>query len=191
MIKPQGYDNVQAYNEFEQIEKGGHICIVKKIEETTSSTGKQMIKIYLDTASEDKQPNYFKAKWDNDTRENKTWGCIKYIVTETEYGMRDFKTFNEAVQDSNGGFAIDWNNYEKQMAGKKVCGVFRVEPYEDSYGEVKNPVKIFNFRTLQDFKDGKVKVPKDRALKNDNSNGYNNANPYADVTPVDDGDLPF
>ena len=192
MIKPQGYDNAQGYTEFEQLEKGGHICIIKKVEEGVSSKGKNMLKIFLDTAPEDKQPNFYMQKYNNDTRENKTWGCIKYIPTDgSDFGNRELKTFNEAVQGSNGNFQIDWANYEKQMVGKKVCGVFRVEEYEDNYGEVKKPIKIYTFRTIQDFKDGKVKVPKDREAKKKNT-GYGSYNDqFPDVTPVDDGDMPF
>ena len=48
MQKPQGYDNAQAFSEFETLEKGGHVCIIKKIEETTSKSGKPMLKIYLE-----------------------------------------------------------------------------------------------------------------------------------------------
>lgn len=191
MIKPQGYDNAQGFKEFEQLKAGGHICIIKSIEEGVSSTGKEMLKIFLDTDRTDEQPCYFEEKWKNDTRDTKKWGCIDYIVTASEYGVAKLKTFNEAVQGSNGNFTIDWNNYEKQMVGKKVCVVFRNEEYEDMYGEVKHSVKPYSYRTIQDFKDGKVKVPRDKKVEKKNDTSFGANNPYADVTPVDDGDLPF
>ena len=191
MIKPQGYDNAQGFKEFEQLKTGGHICIIKKVEEAISSTSKEMLKIYIDTDKTDEQPSFFEEKWKNDTRDTKKWGCIDYIVTGSEYGVAKLKTFNEAVQGSNGNFAIDWDNFTKQMTGKKVCVVFRNEEYEDMYGEIKKSVKPYNYRTIQDFKDGKVKVPKDKEIKKKDS-GYGSYNDqFPDVTPVDDGDMPF
>lgn len=59
MKKPCGYDNAQAFSEFETIERGPHIMVIKKIEDATSKSGKPMIKIFLDTDKEDKQPNFF------------------------------------------------------------------------------------------------------------------------------------
>ena len=195
MLKPQGYDNAQAFTEFETLEKGGHICIIKKIEETTSKAGKPMLKIYLDTDKSDRQPNFFTEKWKNDSRENKTWGCIHYLVTDgSEWSNKSFKTFNEAVQASNGNFPIDWNNYTEQFKGKLVCGVFRIEQYiSDSDGEIKSPVKLYSFRTLQDFKNGKVKEPKDKLIDNSASSSSTLEPPKFndDIMPVDDGDIPF
>ena len=74
MIKPQGYDNAQGFKEFEQLKTGGHICVIKKVEEGVSSTGKEMLKIYIDTDKADEQPNFFEEKWKNDTRDTKKWG---------------------------------------------------------------------------------------------------------------------
>ena len=50
MQKPQGYDTVQAFGSFVPLELGGHICVVKKVEETkTRGTNKDMLVIYIDT----------------------------------------------------------------------------------------------------------------------------------------------
>ena len=45
MQKPNNYDNTQSFGGFTPIELGGHVCIIKKVEEITSKTGKEMIKI--------------------------------------------------------------------------------------------------------------------------------------------------
>ena len=50
MHKPNNYDNTQAAGDFVPLEPGGHIMVIKKVEETTSKTGKDMLKISLDTA---------------------------------------------------------------------------------------------------------------------------------------------
>ena len=45
MLKPNNYDNTQSLGGFTPIELGGHILVIKKIEEVKSKTGKDMIKI--------------------------------------------------------------------------------------------------------------------------------------------------
>ena len=192
MKKPCGYDQAETMKEYETIERGPHIMIIKKIEDATSKTGKPMIKVFLDTDKTDKQPNFFEKRWKEDSRDNKTWGCIKYIMCDgSEFANKALKTFNEAVQASNGNFPIDWDNYNSQFAGKKVCGVFRIEQYlSDADGEVKSPVKLYSFRTIQAMNEGKIKDPKDKLL--DNSNASTSSNAFDDdITPVDDVDLPF
>ena len=78
MQKPNNYDNTQSFGGFTPIELGGHVCVIKKVEEITSKTGKEMIKISLDTDRTDSQPNYYTNSWNNDTRENKKGGCVVY-----------------------------------------------------------------------------------------------------------------
>ncbi|WP_294395685.1 hypothetical protein [uncultured Clostridium sp.] len=167
MIKPQNYDSVETFKSFEKLEIGGHICVIKKVEKVTSKTGKPMMQIYLDTDKSDKQPNYYMESYKTDTRENKKWGCIhRIILDESEMNVRNLKAFNEAVQGSNNNFEIDWNNYDKQFTGKIVCGVFRNEEYENMQGEAKMAVKVYSFRTVDDLKNGKIAVPKDKLLNN-------------------------
>lgn len=167
MIKPRNYDSVETFKTFEKLEIGGHICVIKKVEQVTSRNGKPMMQVYLDTDRTDKQPNYYTESYKNDTRENKKWGCIhRIILDENEMNVRNLKSFNEAVQGSNNNFEIDWDNYEKQFTGKIVCGVFRNEEYENSQGESKMLVKVYSFRTIDDLKNGKIAVPKDKLLNN-------------------------
>ena len=75
MNKPNDYENTQAGGNFEQIELGGHYMGLVKVEETTTKvTGKPMLVVYLDTLSNDKQPNFFNARYKEDTRPEKKWG---------------------------------------------------------------------------------------------------------------------
>lgn len=184
MIKPQNYDNVETFKNFEKLEIGGHICVIKKIEQVTSRTGKPMLQIYLDTDRNDKQPNYYTESYKSDTRENKKWGCIyRILLDDSDINTRNLKAFNEAVQGSNNNFEIDWNNYEKQLTGKIVCGVFRNEEYENHQGELKMAVKLYSFRTIDDLKNGKISEPKDKLLNIRSNND--------DLIPVSSEILPF
>lgn len=212
MKKPQNYDNTQTFGGYTPLEVGGHLCVIKKVEEATSNkTGNPMIRIYLDTTNEDKQPHYYTDKWNSDNRENKKWGCIVYQMVLDKDGncSKGFKTFVEAVKESNNGFNENclWGNepIDKFLKGKLVGGVFGREQFDflDNYGQEKTgfAVKCQGFRTIKDVKEGKVEAPKDKLLATNNNNvdpiGFNNNSPFSggsfenDITPVDDGDMPF
>lgn len=188
MQMPNDFNNVQAFTSFETLEPGAHVCVVKKIEECKSSTGKDMVRIYLDTDKSDKQPNFYEKKFKEDTRGTKKWGCIVYqLVLDTKGNTnRGFKTFIDCLEQSN-NFKVQWGDaFATSIQGKLIGGVFGREEYQNDYGESKFAVKCFNFRTVQDVKAGMVRAPKDRLLSP--SNGFNN---FDGITPADDEDMPF
>lgn len=194
MLKPNNYDNTQSLGGFTPIELGGHVLVIKKIEEVKSKkSGKDMIKISLDTDRTDSQPNYYTERWKNDTRDNKRWGCVvnQLILDKDSNTSKGFKTFIEVVKSSNQGLTDDkiFGNFplETNLKGKLVGGVFGREEYLNSYGESKFTTKCTGFRTVQDVKEGKVEAPKDKLLAP--AADYNSG--FDDVTPVDDGEMPF
>ena len=195
MLKPNNYDNVQAIGAFENIELGGHILVIKKVVETQSSTGKDMIKISLDTDRTDKQPNYYMNRWNNDKRDSKKWGCVvnQLVLDKDGNCSRGLKTFIEMVEKSNTGFKVQWgDNFAKCFEGKLIGGVFGREEYLNTYGESKFATKCTGFRTVQDVKEGKVEPPKDKLLAPQPVGlGGNGVDINSDITPVDDGDIPF
>ena len=79
MQKPNNYDNVKAPGEFTPIELGGHKLVIKQVEELTNRTGKPMIKISFDTATDDKQPGYYAEQYKSDTREQKKWSGVSWL----------------------------------------------------------------------------------------------------------------
>lgn len=166
MNKPNNYDNTQAGGNFEQIELGGHYMGLVKVEETTTkTTGKPMLVVYLDTLSNDKQPNFFNARYKEDTRTEKKWGCIHYIVTEDNEGncSRSFKSFCAALEESNKGFQMPWGtDFQKTLAGKYIGGVFGEEEYESQTGDIKMSRKVRYFCDIN--KVGEQKIPKQKLL---------------------------
>ena len=195
MQKPQGYDNVQAFGSFVPLELGGHICVVKKKKKKkTRGTNKDMLVIYIDTHSTDKQPNYYTDSYKNDTREPKKWpigGTVRQLVLDKDGNTsRGFKTFIEMVEQSNPGFKVQWgDNFCNCFKGKLVGGVFGREQYYNSYGEEKFSTKCTGFRTVEDVKEGRVEVPKDKLLNP--SNNSTTSSGFDDFTPVNDEDMPF
>lgn len=134
MKKPNNFDNTKASGSFTPITLGGHHLIIKKVEETKTKTGKDMVVVAFDMAKGDSQADYFMNEFKNDIRPEKKWPRAgrQYIVTEDNDGncSRSFKTFINAVEKSNNGFETQWGDeFVAQFKNKKIGGVF---------GEVEN-----------------------------------------------------
>ena len=62
MNKPNNYDNVSVGN-YEPVALGGHKMVIKKVVETTSRAGSEMLIVYLDFAQDDVQPGKFSKEF--------------------------------------------------------------------------------------------------------------------------------
>ena len=168
MIKPKLYDEIEI-NEFDYvpISLGGHKGIIMKAEEYTSpQSGKTSLKVSVDTAKDDKQPEYFKEQYKNDNRIDKRWSnsAIKFIsLGEEENQVKMLKAFITAYENSN-NCKFDWNKDWEQLKGKKIGLVFGMEEYESQDGTLKTNNKLREFRSID--KVDNVKIPKVKKLDN-------------------------
>ena len=157
MQKPKSFDNVAASLSFTPLELGGHVCVIKNAQETTSKTGKPMLKVALDIADGDPQAGYYLERFKNDDRENKKWPCISYVVTEDKDGnaSRGLARFVTSIESSNPGFVFPWDNVEL-LRDKRVGGVFGQEEYKATDGNIKKATKLMWFCSADKAKDAKV-----------------------------------
>lgn len=165
IAKPKAYDEININEEFEKLELGGHKGIIIKAEEYTSDfSGKKSLKVYVDTASDDKQPEYFKKQYENDTRIDRKYpnGAIKYIsLGEEENQVKMLKAFITAYENSN-GCQFDWGKDWEQLKGKKIGLVFGQEEYTSQDGTTKLATKLNQFRSID--KVDNIKIPKVKLL---------------------------
>lgn len=188
MLKPANYDRVAASLAFEPLALGGHPCIIKGVEETTSSkSGKPMLKVALDIGEGDPQAGYYADKFANDDRENKKWPCISYIVTVDNDGncSRNLASFVTSVEESNPGFQFPWDRLDL-LKGKRIGGVFGQEEYQNDKGEIKKATKLFWFRDVAKVKD--APVPKLKEYKPATRTPASQVNAFADISA---DDIPF
>lgn len=166
LVKPKMYDETNVNEEFERLTLGGHKGVIAKAEEYTSEiSGKTSLKVYVDTAKDDEQPEYFRKIYENDTRENKKYpnGAIKYVsLGENENQVRMLKSFITSVENSNNGYTYDWNKEVDQLRGKKIGLVFGNEEYLDNEGHIKLSTKLTQFRSIDKVKD--VPIPRVKKL---------------------------
>ena len=205
IAKPKAYDEININEEFEKLELGGHKGIIIKAEEYTSDfSGKKSLKVYVDTASDDKQPEYFKKQYENDTRIDRKYpnGAIKYVpLGEEENQIKMLKSFITAYENSN-GCQFDWNKDWDQLKGKKIGIIFGQEEYTSQDGTTKLATKLNQFRSID--KIDNIKIPKVKKLDNsyvdyeeyiskNNSNSTTDtvSNLFGDVVEVSPENLPF
>ena len=166
IAKPKAYDEININEEFEKLELGGHKGIIIKVEEYKSDfSGKTSLKVYVDTASDDKQPEYFKKQYENDTRIDRKYpnGAIKYIpLGEEENQIKMLKSFLTCVENSNTNYTYDWNKEVDQLKGKKIGLVFGQEEYTSQDGTTKLATKLNQFRSID--KVDNVQIPKVKLL---------------------------
>ena len=200
--KPSNYDNVEVMEfEFIPISLGGHKGIIMKAEEYTSpQSGKTSLKVSVDTAKDDKQPEYFAEQYKNDTRIDRKWSnsAIKYVpIGEEENQVKMLKSFITSYENSN-NCQFDWNKDWEQLTGKKIGIVFGMEEYENQAGELKTVNKLREFRSID--KIDNIKIPKVKKLDgtyvdyDEYINSKNSSNePFSDfgnIVEISD-ELPF
>ena len=202
IAKPKAYDEINIIEEYEKISLGGHKGIIMKAEEYTSpQSGKTSLKVSVDTAKDDKQPEYFKEQYKNDNRIDKRWSnsAIKFIsLGEEENQVKMLKAFITAYENSN-NCKFDWNKDWEQLKGKKIGLVFGMEEYESQDGTLKTNNKLREFRSID--KVDNVKIPKVKKLDNsyidyeEYINSKNNSNETfsnsGNVVEILTDDLPF
>lgn len=197
--KPSNYDNIEVMEfDYTPIELGGHKGIIMKAEEYTSpQSGKTSLKVSIDTAKDDKQPEYFKEQYKNDNRIDKRWNnsAIKYIsLGEEENQVKMLKAFITAYENSN-NCQFDWNKNWEQLTGKKIGLVFGMEEYESQDRSLKTNNKLREFRSID--KVDNIKIPKVKKLDNTyvdyeeymNSKKINDT--FESAIVYDNNDLPF
>ena len=201
--KPSNWDAVEVMEfDYSPIELGGHKGIIMKAEEYTSpQSGKTSLKVSVDTAKDDKQPEYFKEQYKNDVRIDRKWSnsAIKYIpLGEEENQVKILKAFITAYENSN-NCQFDWNKNWEQLTGKKIGIVFGMEEYENQAGELKTVNKLREFRSID--KIDNIKIPKVKKLDNsyvdyeEYINSKNSSNePFSDfgnIVEISSDSLPF
>lgn len=191
MDKPKDFDTAKAWGEYEPLPAGGYVCEIIGIDETMSRTGKKMIKIAVDIAEGDEKGRFMES-YKADSRKFKKWpnGAVVYQLTEDQDGNTHgrFKQFTECVIDSNNGFEIKWGKeFGACFKGKLIGVVFGREQYESQQdGKLKWSTKPQFFKTVQEIRDGRFKVPEDKLLNAKNTNPTE-----AGFGPISDDDIPF
>ena len=143
MQKPSDFETAQAAGNYEVLPVGTYKCKIMKAEALTSSNGKEFLKISYDI-NDGEHKEYFKKKYQNDTRMDKKWSGVWTLFTLDYNGNtnRYFKGLITSVEASNKNFKFDFDKPEL-LKDKLVGIVMREEEFEGQTGEILTAVKAF------------------------------------------------
>jgi len=156
MKKIQNWDEVKEAGTFTPLPVGPQIC---KIIAVIDDTNKEYLKIEFDIADGE-----FKGTFAESEKQFGEWpiqGTTWRSYKPTAYSF--FKNFITAIEKSNPGY--NWNWDEQTLVKKFFVANFGEEEYEDG-GAVKVSIKCREFRSLQSFREGKIKPLEIKKLKN-------------------------
>lgn len=168
ITKFNDFDKTQAYTETKQLPRGGYVCRIAGAKVEPSRDGGQYIKIAFDI-EEGEYKGFFQGKFDQNTNEDKKWpGVYSLNVPKDDGSERDswtkrrFKTFTNALEDSNEGYHFDWD--ETKFKGKLVGFVFNYREYSFNGINGMTP-NVANVTSVDKVRTGEYKIPADRLLK--------------------------
>ena len=169
--KPKDYDSVKIGG-FKVLPADGYVCRILKAEETTSKTGRDMLKIAFDI-DEGEYAGYFrdlfnerKAAAENPKDVSWPFNGTKWILFLDNEGKtnRDFKSFCTALQDSGTNvWKLDDTFDISVLKDARIGIVFRKEQHE--YNNVTSWRTVpFRFRSVASIQSGDYNVPEDKPL---------------------------
>ena len=185
--------------DFEMLKLGGHKVIIKdaRLHEGVIS-GTTSLKVNVDIAKGDKFEGYFQRQYDNSTLNPKKWsnGATRYLSLKPEY-YGYTKGFITCLENSNKGFKFDTSKGWEQLNGLICAGVFGLEEYEDSKGEIKTATKLVQFRSIDKLEN--IQIPKVKTINGTyvDYEEYNNTKKEVkevfenNVVEISDEELPF
>ena len=191
------WNDVKASTDFTALPAGGYVCKIQgaKIRTFDGKNGSfERLEVAVDIV-EGEYKDHFRRDFDSQNTEDKKWrGVLRLYVPSGDGSDQDnwsaakLKRFVNDVEDSNPGYHWDWE--ESKLKGKLVGLTFRREEWEynGKTGWKTNPFQAY---TVEDIRQNKFQMPKDKPLKGKDSTST--AQPkFEDVveTAVDD-DLPF
>ena len=184
-MKPiANWDLINEAGEFKPLPA---MVIGVRITKVVDVADKEYFEIYCDI-TKGEYKDYFKnmvASGGKDTS--------KTIRSYKQSALPFFKAFITAVEKSNPGYKWDWD--ETKLVGKGVIAVFGQEEYKDDEGNIKISTKIQEFRSLEAFNEGRIKIPELKKLPPepvvDNTGDVVGLGKNLDSIAVTDDDLPF
>ena len=157
MEKINDWEKVEAkgMDDFKALPIGAYECVIKEANIHKSETsGKESFRVAVDIASGEYK-DYFQNRYDKNTNMNKAWdnNATRYLAFQGD-NVAYFKGFITSVENSNVGYTWDWD--ETKLVGKKICGVFQYEEYENQEGKKGVKVRLTKFRSLDKIKEIEV-----------------------------------
>lgn len=197
----ENWNEVEAkgMEDFKSLPIGAYECIIKNAEVyKNQEKNKESFKVEVDIASGEYK-DYFQKRFDSNPNLLKKWdnNSTRYLAFQGD-NVSYFKGFITCVENSNTGYKWDWD--ETKLKGKKICGVYQYEEYENQEGKKGVKVRLNKFRSLDKMKDievsDSVKLLDGGYMSIDDYNEFKSNQSAeeafgASIVETDTGDIPF
>ena len=166
----------------ETLPAGGYVCQIMSARVESNDWGDTLV-IAHDVCEGDYK-DIFKRDYENNPNEDKKWrGTFRLKLPKDDgteqdgWKKRSLSNFLWAIEQSNPGFAFDWD--EKKLKGKKIGLLYRNKEwaYNDRTGWT---TEAAGTDSIDNIRDGKFRALKDKPLAN---------KPSAPVFTEDESDL--
>lgn len=196
MIKKfNDFNTTRAYTDNTSLPRGGYVCKIIGAKPEENQYG-QRIRIAFDIV-EGEYANYYQQKYDSSTSEDKKWsGTFTLNVPADDGSERDgwtkrrFRTFTDALEDSNPGYHFDWD--ETKFKGKLIGFIFNCREWYSPEGKL---ILIPNAKlstSIDKIRNGNFKIPKDDPARNRPASVQRpEADEFMSVPAGVDEELPF
>lgn len=168
------FAQTKSYGEIQTLPKGGYTMRVLGATVEENSIG-QYVKIQMDVA-EGEFRDFFRRDYENQQTEDKKWHCNYLLNVPKDDGTeqdgwtkRKFKTFTEALEESNPGYHFDWD--EGKFKGLLIGGLFNERQYEKNDGSVGTSINLAMVCKVENIRTGRYTLPKDKLLSGGQSRG--------------------
>lgn len=164
MRQYKAWSQTHAFSDRRTLTPGGYVVGITKAYTETSKNGYEMLTLELDVAEGDERGIFTSQATD------KGWpnaGKYRIMLPETDspddMGMRRLKTAIKMVEESNPGYAWDWN--EAALRGKKLGTLWRREEYIGSDGNSHWSTRICALVPADKIRQGDFQTPNDKPLE--------------------------
>lgn len=182
-----GFEAKKQGGEREKLPAGGYVAKIMNAEEISYSWGSVLL-ISFDVI-EGEYKDFFRRDYQENTNEDRKWrGTYRLTIPrddgseKDEWTKRTFGNAIWAIEDSNRGYAWDWN--EAGLKNKTVGVLFRNREWEID-GNTGWTTECCKLTSADDIRNGKFKMPKDKPLEN------KPADSFADITKDDGMRMPW
>lgn len=197
IIRPQNWENVQAFTERRTLPVGAYVCKVRQASVQDTDYGQQLCILF--DISEGEYAGYYNADFAASTLENKKWkGVLRQFLPRHDGSEKDGWTMSSlkglltAFEKSNPGYQWNWD--EKSLNGKTIGIIFRNEEW-DYQGKHGWAVRPYRATSAENVRNGDYTIPADKALASGSAATISAAPtqtaPAGGYVQVDDEELPF
>jgi hypothetical protein len=194
MIKKfNDFNEIKGYSDSQRLPRGGYVCKIIGAKPIETKFG-QSIKVAFDI-TEGEFAGYYQQKYDANKNEDKKWpGTFLLNVpsddgsTQDGWTKRKFRTFTDALEDSNPGYHFDWD--EQKLKGKLIGGLFNIRQYEKRDGSVGSATNLARLCKVYLIREGTYTLPADKII-DAKQLVTTNADGFMDIPEGSGDELPF